>query len=215
MKAIVLGSTGLVGKKLIEVLIEESRISKIMVITRRSLALESDKIKELLIKDLQEIKSIAPEPKADLYFCCLGTTIKKAGSREAFREVDELAVMDFAKRAAMNPASVFILVSSKGANEQSLIFYSKIKGRVERLVMELGISRVIIFRPSLLIGRRDENRFGESIGIKAYQALAGVLPKSWMKTMGTNVDVLARAMVKKGLSSSHGVEILESHQIEV
>jgi uncharacterized protein YbjT (DUF2867 family) len=213
MRAIIAGATGLVGQKLVQALIEDSRISKILVLTRREVPIDSSKVEPILITDLKELPKLQDKFEAELFFCCLGTTIKKAGSADRFREVDETAVWEFSKLATKNPTSTFVLVSAQGANENSRFLYPQVKGRVERMVGELNISRTIIFRPSLLIGHRAETRFLENVGIKAYRGLSPVLPKSWRRSIGTEVEVLVRMMIKKALERGPLVEVIESRDI--
>lgn len=211
--AIVAGSTGLTGSALIKEILSGAEFTKIKVITRRALALKDPRIEEILINDLREFQSTDPRFKADVYFCCLGTTIKKAGSQEDFRKVDFEGVKSFGEIAKANGAQAFILISAMGANPHSLIFYNRVKGEAETAIRKLEIPHTVIFRPSLLLGDRAEQRFAEGLSIKVVQSLSNWVPAGIQKKLGTKVKILVQRMVQEASTSSKGFEIIESAQI--
>ena len=144
-------------------------------------------------------------PRADVVFSCLGSTIKKAGSREAFRAVDHDAVVTLARAAREKGARAFLHVTALGASAKSPVFYNTVKGEVEDAVSRVGIQSVYAFRPSILDGERQESRPGERIGLMAMRVLAPVLGKY----RPTPVEALAKAMIalaEKPVPGSHVVE---------
>ena len=162
MKALVLGGTGLVGKDVINLLLKDDRYEKVVSLVRGSLSLEHEKLLQLEI-DFTHLDQWAEHFCADHLFCCLGTTIKKAKSKENFEKVDYEYVLRAAKLLNKNGGKHFILVSAMGANSKSSIFYNRVKGRVEEDILKLGLPQVTIVRPSLLLGSREETRPGEKV----------------------------------------------------
>lgn len=195
MQAVIIGATGLVGSRLLTKLLTDSAIHKVISVGRKNLHVNNPKLVQVIIPSLDEISSHADELKGELYYCCLGTTIKKAGNKESFKKVDHDAILEFAKIALTHKAKSFSLISASGANKNSHFFYNKVKGQTEEDLKALGLSRVIIFRPSLLIGDRDEKRPGEEMAIKAYHFLSPLLPKAISSRAGTDVSVLANRML--------------------
>jgi uncharacterized protein YbjT (DUF2867 family) len=161
MIAILIGSTGLTGSFLARQLLADPAITTVISVARKSLKTSNAKLTEVLISDLAELPSIETKIRGDIYFCCLGTTIKTAGSKEAFEKVDHAAIVAFAKIAKAHDARSFTLVSAMGANARSRFFYNRVKGRTEDDVRALGLRSLIIFKSVLLVGPRVEFRLGE------------------------------------------------------
>ncbi len=161
--AIVIGATGLIGKELVKLLINDSYFDKIKVFVRRSTGITHTKLEEHII-DFNVLSTIKNDIMGDVLFSTLGTTIKQAGSKDAQYLVDYTYQYEIAKIAADNGVKDYILVSSSGANSKSNIFYTRIKGELDNAVCKLNFQRIRIFRPSLLLGERPEKRLGESIG---------------------------------------------------
>jgi uncharacterized protein YbjT (DUF2867 family) len=167
------GATGLVGGHALRLAMADPRFDRVVVLTRRPLpdsvtgkavdeaGIEMGSGLDVRIVDFDALDQAAAGMPVDAVACALGTTIKKAGSREAFRKVDRDYPVRLAELAARAGADRFILVSSAGANPRSRFFYSRVKGETEEAVAELGIPGVSILRPSLLLGDRDESRPGE------------------------------------------------------
>ena len=213
MRAIVIGSTGLTGGVLIRLLLADSAVSTVVSIARRSLNIPDPKLVEILVLDLSELPSIEAKMRGDLYFCCLGTTIKTAGSKENFEKVDHDAIVSFAEIAKAHNAKSFTLISSAGANVESLFFYNKVKGRTERDVETLGFRSLIIFRPALLVGRRNEYRFLESIAQRTLVPLSRLLPAHTQRRFITKVETLAARMLAEGKAAAGGVHVIEAKDI--
>ena len=169
--ALIAGYTGLIGSQLLSILLESDNYDKVIAIGRRNLDIQHPK----LIQQKVDFNNIQlGEHSVDDIYCCLGTTMKKAGSKEKFRLVDFNYPVSLASYCLDNGAKQFLLVSSMGADEKSSIFYNQVKGEVENAVSKLGYPRLDIFRPSLLLGSRGESRFAEDLG-KAGMKLFGFL----------------------------------------
>jgi uncharacterized protein YbjT (DUF2867 family) len=209
MIATVIGSTGLTGSCLVGKLLADSEITQIISVSRKSLNIANTKLTEVLISDLAELPSIESRIRADLYFCCLGTTIKTAGSKENFEKVDHTTIVAFAKIAKAHEAKSFALVSAMGANANSRFFYN----RTEDEVKALGLRSVIIFRPALLVGPRRELRLGERIATKTLIPLSRLLPTRLKKSLITDVETLATRMLAEGKAAPAGVHVIPAKDI--
>jgi uncharacterized protein YbjT (DUF2867 family) len=153
MIATLIGSTGLTGSFLVRHLLADSAITKVISISRKPLKISNAKLTEVLVSNLAELPLVESKIRGELYFCCLGTTIKTAGSKENFEKVDHAAIVAFAKISKAQDAKSFTLVSSMGANAQSMFFYNQVKGRTEDDVKALGLRSLIIFRPQYWLDR--------------------------------------------------------------
>ena len=217
MIAIIAGGTGLTGLSLIEALERNSEIKEIRALVRvHGKIPPSPKLKELTLP-WNGYKNLSETPldayKGDLYFCSLGTTLKKAGSPEAFKEVDLDAVIEFAKICKKLGGFTFSLVSAAGANPNSPIFYSRVKGEAEEAVRTLQIPQTLIFRPGLLIGDRKESRPTERIAIEAWRALSSILPEAISHAAGTPVKDLAEKIAKESLSREVRAKVFEPRDL--
>lgn len=217
MIAIIAGSTGLTGRALVEALSKDSRISSIRVLVRKHGAfLPSEKIEEIILTDpefLQLSESSDSRLSGDIYFCALGTTIRKAGSKSEFRKVDYSAVTEFSRLCEKRGGKSLGLVSAIGSSKRALSFYSQVKGEAEEVILALHIPRIVIARPSLLIGDRAERRPAERAGVELFKALSPVLPKSLKRILGTPVQSLARRLLESTLEPSPGKVILEASEL--
>lgn len=172
--ALVSGGTGLVGGMLLEELLARPAWSVIHAVGRRAPSVTDPRVQPHLV-DFAALSEQTPLPRAEVAFCCLGTTRSKAGSAEAFRAVDFDAVVAFAKAAKAGGTERFILVSAHGASTSSLVFYNRVKGEAEDALRALGFARLGIAHPSLLLGDRSEKRAGERAAIVVSRALAPLL----------------------------------------
>lgn len=160
--ALIAGATGLIGRSLLKQLLSDERYSSVKVLTRRPLSLTHAKL-EILLGDLDRLDRFGEELKADDVYCCLGTTMRQAGSKAAFEHVDYHMVVTLARAVHAAGAKQFLAVSSLSANARSPVYYSRVKGRTEKALREVGFPTLHIVRPSLLLGSRDELRFGEAL----------------------------------------------------
>jgi len=213
MIAVVIGSTGVTGSQLVRDLVLDSTITSVISVSRRALALTDAKLTQVLVPDLRELPSLAPTLGGDLYFCCLGTTMKTAGSKANFERVDHDAVMDFARIASAHHATSLAVVSATGASARSMIFYNAVKGRTEDDLMALGLRSLLIFRPALLVGRREEVRRGERVLIKTLVPLSNLLPARWRRRLVTRVDRLAAHMLAAAKAAPPGTQIIHAQDI--
>ncbi|WP_164545436.1 NAD(P)H-binding protein [Paenibacillus albus] len=169
-RSLVLGATGLVGSALLQQLLADPQCKAVTVLVRRPLRPSPDmqgygnKL-TVLTADLDRMDEALTGVEVDTVFCALGTTIKKAGSQEAFRVVDLEYPIALGEWAKAHGASKYIVVSAMGANAASSIFYNRVKGEMEARLTEMGLPELHILRPSLLLGKREEFRLGEKAAI--------------------------------------------------
>lgn len=210
--ALIVGATGLVGKACLYELLEQKEYIRVIAVVRRPMPVKHHQLHQVVV-DFDNLEQYSEELKADDIFCCLGTTIKVAGSQENFRKVDFEYPVKVARIALQNGASQFLMVSAIGANSQSSVFYNRVKGDVEEAVSYLGYRSLHIFRPSLLMGDRKQVRIGEMIG-KGIMTLIGFLFVGPLKKYkGIHGVIVARAMVKVALKEEKGRFIYESDRI--
>jgi uncharacterized protein YbjT (DUF2867 family) len=207
MKALVAGSTGLIGELLVKELLADDRVTEVEVLVRKPGIIGHPKLRERVIdfSNILNLKGLS----ATHVFCCLGTTIKKAGSQQAFREVDYRYVADLAALAARSGCSNFTVVSSVGADAKSGNFYLRTKGEMEEAVKNSGIPSVVIMRPSMLLGNRTEFRFGESAGKWVMKGVNPLLLGSWTKYRAVEAAAVARAMQRVSMENTPGTRIVE------
>ena len=206
--ALIAGGTGLVGNHLLTLLLSGERYDKVIAITRKPLP-EHPKLQQVSL-DMADASAYA-SLKADDVFCCLGTTIAVAGSKENFRKVDFVYPSVLAKAMRANEASQYLMVSALGANSASSIFYNKVKGEVEAAVSTSGYPTVHLYRPSLLLGNRTEKRSGEDVAKIIYKAFGWLIPK---KYKGIDAGKVAKAMYADAGASQPGVHIHESAELQ-
>jgi uncharacterized protein YbjT (DUF2867 family) len=211
--ALIVGATGLVGKELLHLALNSDIYRKVIVLGRHLLDVEHPALEQHLV-DFDNIESYSALIKADEVYCCLGTTIKKAKSKENFYKIDYTYPTEIAKIAKFNGASVFSLITAMGANKESLIFYNKVKGSLEEMVSRLQFKRCNIFRPSLLLGDRDEFRLGEEIGKVVAQKIDFMMVGSLKRYRAIQAHVVAYAMLHLTQSAPEGINIFESNQLQ-
>ncbi len=208
--ALIAGSTGLIGNQLLGLLLTEGAYAKVIAISRKPLPQRHDKLTNVVC-ELSELSLRAGKLKADDVFCCLGTTIKKAKTKAAFRAVDFEAPVELAKISKANGAKQFLIVSALGANKNSGIFYNKVKGEVEEAVQQIGFESCHILRPSLLVGPRAEHRSGEDAAKIFYKIFWWAIPAKYQAIESLKV---ARAMITLAKQNSPGNYIHESSQLQ-
>jgi uncharacterized protein YbjT (DUF2867 family) len=162
--AIVIGATGLVGSHLIRLLLKDDRFGKVKTFARRHLSRSHAKIEEYVI-DFDEPEQWQDLVIGDVLFSALGTTRKRAGSKQAQYKIDHTYQYNLARAAAKNEVPVYVLVSSAMANEKSNLFYTRMKGELERDIKLLPFRHIHIIQPGMLAGERMEERRGEKISL--------------------------------------------------
>lgn len=212
MKIVIIGATGLIGNRLVDNLIQLNSKMDITTISRKKIQNDSNNLNQIIYPDLS-VKTLSNlQISADHFVCCLGTTIKKAKTKDNFKKVDLDLVIEFSKMAKRSNAKSLHVVSSKGSNYNSLFFYSRVKGEMEKEIKSLSIPSVYIYRPSLLIGEREEKRAGENFGIKSYRFLKKILPISLQKQIGSEVNFVIEKMAEGILGHKNGIHIIESSE---
>ncbi|BBI30787.1 NAD(P)H-binding protein [Cohnella abietis] len=212
--AIVAGATGLIGSSLLNRLLADSRYETVIALSRKALPISHPKLKVVEVT-LESLPSVAPTLEADDWFCALGTTIKQAGSQEAFRQVDYEYPLVLGQQAAASGAKQFLLVSSIGSSASSSIFYSRVKGEIERDLIALALPKLHVFRPSLLVGERAVSRRGEWLWVATMKVFDPLLWGSLRKYRSIKGEDLATAMIHAAnLPSSAGVHMYHGKQLE-
>ncbi|SDS19778.1 Uncharacterized conserved protein YbjT, contains NAD(P)-binding and DUF2867 domains [Pseudomonas sp. Z003-0.4C(8344-21)] len=197
------GATGLTGEHLLDRLLNEPTISRVLAPSRRPLA-EHPHL-ENPVGD-QQVFLPQLSGRVDIAYCCLGTTIKQAGSEEAFRAVDLDMVVAFAKRAREMGARHLIVISAIGADPKSSVFYNRVKGEMEQALRAQDWPQLTICRPSLLLGERVEPRLAEQLAGPLSKLIPG-------KYRGIEACQLARAMWRLALEEQDGVRVVESDEL--
>lgn len=212
--AVVIGSTGLVGTELVKALAYSKNYDKVFVIARRQIE-KVDASVEIVVTDFDKLETLSFPPQAD-YFCALGTTIKQAGSQEAFRKVDYIYVLSFAKVAQACQANSFHLVSALGADAASSNFYQRVKGEAEKAIVSLGLKKVRIYHPSLLMGARgtlgQPTRLGEEVFTAIYKKSKFLFKGFMKKYEPITAEKVALAMAKNAIANSDKSNMLVSNK---
>lgn len=190
--ALVLGATGLVGKALTQLLLQDNKWQEVHVFVRRSTGMQHSRLREHII-NFDQPESWSPLVKGDVLFSSLGTTLATAGSKEAQYKVDHTYQYQFAAAAAANGVSRYVLVSAANASLNSMFFYSKMKAELDRDVSQLPFEHIAIMRPGMLAGERTEKRVGEKIALQLASVLQHIPGLGMLQPIqGTSV---AKAMI--------------------
>lgn len=211
--ALVFGATGLIGGYCLNFLLASPAYKKVRVFVRKELDFENEKLEQHKI-DFDKLEDYKDIIKGDDLFCCLGTTMRKAGSKEAFRKVDYDYGFQIAKIAEEQGVNQFLLVSSVGADPDSIFFYSQVKGELEDALKKMDFWSTHIFQPSVLLGKRNENRWGEQLAgrlAKGFDFLTGGL---LTKYSPVEAEVVAKAMVIAAQGFDSGLQIYPSHILQ-
>jgi uncharacterized protein YbjT (DUF2867 family) len=197
------GATGLTGEHLLDRLLNEPTVSRVLAPSRRPLAEHPH-----LENPVGEFNSLLPTlgGQVDIAFCCLGSTIKQAGSQEAFRAVDKDMVVAFGKRARDLGARHLLVISAVNADPESSIFYSRVKGETEAALQDQDWPQLTIARPSLLLGERQDQRLVEQLAAPIAKLIPG-------KYGGIEACTLARALWRLALEEQDGVRVVESDDL--
>jgi uncharacterized protein YbjT (DUF2867 family) len=209
--AVLAGASGLVGRYCLNHLLEDAYYDRVITVGRRTLEVEHRKLTQRRV----EFAELSNGDLAGVthVFCCLGTTIRKAGSEEAFRKVDYEYPLALARKAASAGARRYMLVSSVGADSKSGTFYLRVKGELEEALKALPFEALYLFQPSILLGPREEERPGERLGIMLARAFEWALVGGLRKYRPIPAAVLARAMVVAGERGPGGVHVVRYEEI--
>ncbi|WP_375771571.1 oxidoreductase [Archangium gephyra] len=208
--ALVAGASGLVGGFLLDALLEAPQYREVHSLGRRPLPRQHPK----LVQHTVDFARLGGEalPPAQEAFCCLGTTIKKAGSQEAFRAVDHDAVLAFASASKKAGVQRFLVVTALGSDASSRVFYNRVKGETEEALKAMGFESLVILQPSLLLGERAESRPGERVAIIASRVLAPLLRP--LASRPIEARTVARAMAALAQAAPQGVRVVPSGELQ-
>lgn len=209
--ALLAGATGLVGSHCLSQLLADPAYARVTAVARRPLPLRDPRL-ETIVVDFDRLRD-AELPAVDDAFCALGTTIRRAGSRAAFRRVDHDYIVAFACAAAERGATQLVLVSSMGADPDSPVFYNRVKGETERDVAALPFRAVHCLRPSLLVGERSEHRPLEHFGIRVFSALRPFMRGPLRRYRPIAARTVARAMLAVARAGGTGTLVYRSDRL--
>ncbi len=198
--AIIAGVTGLVGRQLLDILLESVTYVQVIVLVRRKLNLQHVKLEQVVV-DFDNL-SFNSHLKVDDFYCTLGTTIKKAGSQEAFRKVDLTYPVQLTKLFQQHGLKRFLIVTAMGADPSSRIFYNQVKGEVEEQLRLLGLPHLFIFKPSLLLGIRQEFRLGERLAAHLSRLFSWLMVGQLKKYKPIEAKKVALAMYHSAISEN-------------
>lgn len=209
MKALIIGATGVTGRDLLDVLLGDPAYTEVVTFVRRPTGKAHSKLVEV-VTDFGRLEAVAGAIKGDVWFSCLGTTLKAAGSKEKQWQIDYEIPAKFAVIAKANGVARAVVVSAYGASASSRVFYSRLKGKLDDHIASLGFERTILFRPGLLL-RKDTDRLGERLsaaGLKFLNAL-GILRRFHPLPTALFAQRLAEAPKRPG----SGTQIIELDEI--
>ncbi len=204
--AIILGATGLTGSFLLKQLVQDAAYAKIILFSRSKASVKSEKIEEHLI-DLFELGKHRDKFKADVVFCCIGTTQSKTPNKEIYRKVDYGIPVTAAKLCKENGIDNFLVISALGANLESKFFYNRLKGEMEISVLQQEIKNTYIFQPSLITGTREERRPMEFLGKQIMKGANFLMFGSLKKYRSIHANTVARAMQKVAKNGYEKIKI--------
>jgi len=208
--ALLAGASGLVGSQLLPLLLASDRYSRVVVIGRSDLAITHPKLENHKV-NFDNLAGHELLLKSDDVYCCLGTTMKQAGSREAFRKVDYEYPVSLAQVTRKLGATQYSLVSAMGSNRDSTFFYNRVKAEVEDAVSGIQFASIHIYRPSMLVGPRKDRRFGEIVGGLLMRIFFFLVPRRYRAISSIKV---ARAMVSYASRDEEGIYFHPSDSLQ-
>ncbi len=211
-KALLLGASGLTGSFLMNKILNDDYYSHLTIVVRRKLEINHPKLTQI-ISDYSNIDELKNNFEVDFVFCCLGTTIKKAGSQEAFKQIDLEIPVKCAELAKQNGCKGFYMQSSLGADSNSKNFYLQVKGQCEDKIKSLNFDSFATFRPSMLLGPRKEFRLGELFGKIVMQGLFFLFIGKLKRYKAIKAERVAEFMLQFPKPNPKGYRIIESEQM--
>lgn len=210
--ALLLGYTGATGSALLTELVKSDKVNQIICLGRKAPAYDHHKI-TWIASDLNRLTDhLDAFAGISRVYCCLGTTMAKAGGKEAFRKVDDNMVVDAAMVAAQAGVASFSVVSAVGADAKSLFFYNRVKGEMEEALQKMELKRLCIYRPGLILAERNDNRMGEKLAAAIFPIFQPLLPQ---KYRAITAKTIARAMLLNSIKTDEGKEVLYNGEMEV
>jgi uncharacterized protein YbjT (DUF2867 family) len=211
--AIVIGATGLVGGHVLQALLASKDYDRVIAVVRRPVLPPHPKLVVMETPFDQLDKALAGV-KASEAFCCLGTTIRQAGTKAEFHKVDYGYSYAFAHRMRQNGTRHLLLVSALGASAGSPVFYNRVKGRLEKDIEALGFKQLSIFRPSMLLGQRDETRLAEALTARLSPLISPFLIGALKKMHPIPASTVANAMVAAAGKKEDGATLYYYHEMQ-
>lgn len=210
--ALIMGCTGMVGSSCLSKLLENPAYVKVTALARRPLAFSHPKL-QTIVTDFVHLDEAITSLQPDHVFCAMGSTMRKAGSKEAFMKSDFEYPLRIAEIAVKNGAQGFYLVSAIGADASSVLFYSKVKGKLDEALAKLHFASFFSMRPSVLLGNRQESRPAEALMIWVATKMPFLFSGPFRRYKGIPADVVADAMIQAALSQKQGVHFIENEDI--
>ena len=210
--ALVAGASGLVGGHLLGLLLDDPAYDRVTTLARGALPRTHKKLVQRVV-DFDRLAEVGDFPRVHDVFCCLGTTIRQAGSQDAFRKVDMTYVVELGRMAVRHRAAQFLVVTALGADPRSRVFYNRVKGETEEAIRRLQFEGIQIFRPSLLLGKRAQSRPAERIAGLLSPLVGWVMMGPLARYRPIKGATVARAMVRVARDASHGAHVYESDEI--
>jgi uncharacterized protein YbjT (DUF2867 family) len=207
-KLLLIGATGLVGQSVLRLAMDDPRVTKLIALTRKPLPAH-DKLENPLV-DFDALPQDAPWWRVDGGICTLGTTMRQAGSHDAFRKVDVDYPLAVAKLLRENGARSFAFNSSIGANPKSRAFYMRVKGEVEHRLINGKFPSLTLVRPSGILGKRQPHRAWEERTLRAFHAIRPILPRHYRVVPA---EKIARALLEAAITAPPGVHVIESEKL--
>lgn len=211
--ALIIGSTGLIGSHLLDLLLESQEYEKVITFVKRDSGIQHPKLKQHII-DFDKPETYKELVVGDDFFCTIGTTIKKAGSQDAFRKVDFEYPKQFASLAQQNKVNQFLIITSLGADANSSNFYLKTKGEIQDFLKNCAFESISILQPSLLLGNRTEFRLGEKMGVYFMKLFSFLFIGNLKKYKAIQSEAVAKAMFIIAQKNYKGFQIIESDSIQ-
>ncbi|WP_322923387.1 oxidoreductase [Paenibacillus campi] len=213
--ALIAGATGLVGRALVDVLLQNETYDRIKVLVRQVVPewQQHERLQQLVV-DYDHLERHAANLQANDVYCCLGTTIKQAGSQARMYEIDVTYPLRLAELARQQGATHWLVVSAMGADASARIFYSRIKGELEQQLRTLGYPFLSIVQPSLLLGKREQFRAGERAAAVVSTVLSPLLRGNLAKYKPIQAETVARAMYRLALELQRGTNVYTSSQLQ-
>lgn len=204
------GATGLTGNYCLEFLLLQIKITKVIAIGRKPTGIQNPKLEEVILKD----NKLTAKVIADAFICCLGTTINKAGSKAAFKEIYLNLPVYLAKKLFEEGCKTSAVISAMGADENSAFFYNQVKGKMEAEMEKIGFESLSIFRPSIIDGPRKEKRFGEKVGLAVMKFLSPVFLGSLKQYRPIHAKIIGKSLMAAVLIKKPGTKIYNSEDIK-
>jgi len=204
MKVAIAGTTGLIGREVLQLLNFHPKVDKIISIQRRSTGIKYLKVEEVVTHFDELSEEIIPK-NTDAFICCLGTTMKKAKTKQRFKKVDYEYVIKLAQVAKKKGCEHFLVVSAIGVKKNSLFFYNRVKAEMEEELKKMGFKQLDIFQPALLVGRRKDFRLVEKISIWIFKGLNILLIGSFANYSSIHANTVAKSIVKQLFEKREGV----------